>query len=49
MQKYGVSNFLGEAKLKSIYPMVVPSDRDIPVLLDEEGEGKVRPLLFAGT
>lgn len=39
--KYGVSKFLGEAKLKRIYPMVVASKCNVPVLLDKEGEGKV--------
>ena len=40
-EKYGASNFLGEAKLKGIYPMVVASQFKVPVLLDKEGEGKV--------
>ena len=39
--KYGVSNLLGEAKLKGIYPMVVASKRRVPMLLNKEGEGKV--------
>ena len=39
--KYGVSKFLGEAKLCKRYPMVVASRYNIPVMLAKEGEGKV--------
>lgn len=38
--KYGMSKFLGEAKLKQIYPMVVTTKYNVPVILNKEGEGK---------
>jgi hypothetical protein len=39
--KYGVSKFLGEAKLKGTYLLVIAPKRKVPAILDKEGEGKV--------
>ena len=40
--KNGLAKFLGEAKLTKNYPLVVASRYNVPVLLNKEGEGKVR-------
>ena len=37
----GVAKFMGEAKLTKKYPLVVASRRNVPLLLDREGEGEV--------
>ncbi len=40
-EKFGLANFLGEAKLTKQYPMVIASMYNVPVLLAKEGDGKV--------
>ena len=42
----GASKWLGAAKLEKRYPLVVASQFNVPFLLDQEGEGKVRNTLI---
>ena len=37
----GIAKWLGAAKLKEKYPLVVAGQFNLPFLLDMEGEGKV--------